>query len=279
MNARDSNKLSVTQRFDRMRQTHVKILAGDGLRLEVGSMRDYHALAEFHYRSQHPGTATRVWVLRHDHLSSAARFAGREGSQSVAGVLVESLPSLACRMRDWALHERYRSITDVRARARLLCDELRVVSRVVVHPQWRGLGLAVRLVRATLENPVTRYTEAIAAMGHVNPFFEVAGMRAYPRPPHPFDQRLRDAFSSAGINPVELAAIGPLGTKIDNMPEHARRWFVREVRTWFARTHRTSRIESTLTTQLELARQRLLCEPVYYLFDHASHPSPGASPS
>lgn len=50
------------------------------------------------------------------------------------------------------------------------------IKRVVVHPQFRSLGLAVTLVRELLELAGTRYVEAIAAMGRAHPFFEKAGM-------------------------------------------------------------------------------------------------------
>jgi GNAT superfamily N-acetyltransferase len=48
---------------------------------------------------------------------------------------------------------------------------------VIVHPQFRGLGIASQLVRRICDECPTRYVEAIAAMGEVHPFFERAGMR------------------------------------------------------------------------------------------------------
>ena len=54
---------------------------------------------------------------------------------------------------------------------------VRTISRVVVHPQFRGLGLASELVRKLIDVCPTRYVEASAVMAHVHPFFEAAGMR------------------------------------------------------------------------------------------------------
>ncbi|MEO6436540.1 MAG: GNAT family N-acetyltransferase, partial [Tepidisphaeraceae bacterium] len=54
---------------------------------------------------------------------------------------------------------------------------VRAISRVIVHPQFRGLGVASGLVRRVLLDCPTRYVEATAAMGEVHPFFEKGGMR------------------------------------------------------------------------------------------------------
>ena len=55
--------------------------------------------------------------------------------------------------------------------------EVRTISRVVVHPQFRGVGLASRLVRVICEQGPTRWVEAYAVMGRVHPFFEKGGMK------------------------------------------------------------------------------------------------------
>lgn len=199
--------------------------------------------------------------LRSEVAAAATEFALRtsprgRGTGSVVGVLIESLPSLGCRLRDHATGGRYRGLSRGDA-ARALNAELRCISRVVVHPQWRGLGLAVRLVRRALETMTTPYTEALAAMGRVHPFFELAGMTAYHRPPLPRDQRLLDALRFAGIEPWELASerrvVRGLGIA---KPQAA--LLRRELGRWAG-------ARLTLEEQLKLAREKLLCEPVYYL--------------
>jgi ABC-type ATPase with predicted acetyltransferase domain len=60
---------------------------------------------------------------------------------------------------------------------RFVNAHVRTISRVIVHPQFRALGIASRLVRRICEDCTTRYVEAIATMGEVHPFFEKGGMR------------------------------------------------------------------------------------------------------
>ena len=147
----------------------------DRLLLAPGCLRDYHALAPFHYRAKRPATVTRVLAL-FDPASAPDRGAP-------VAVLVESMPTIHCRSRDQATAGRYRSRGVGDPAIARLNAELRCISRVIVDPRWRGLGLAVALVRQALDTSTTTRTEALAAMGRVHPLFELAGMTAY----HPQD--------------------------------------------------------------------------------------------
>jgi GNAT superfamily N-acetyltransferase len=239
------------------------------LEIAAGTMRDYAALGEHHYRANRPATVTRVLALRNDQPTVVGRFLAQAGEQRVVGVLVESRPALSCALRDWALGKRYAAIREASARCAVLNGEIRCISRVVVHPQWRGLGLAVRLVKASLAQPQTIFTEALAAMGKVNPFFERAGMIAYHRPAHQFDARLRDALRTTGINATDLAMLDNVQQRIDGLPAGRRRWLLGELRRWHGHTHRDRGDRGvTIMDRLRDAQQKLLCEPVYYLHDN-----------
>lgn len=54
---------------------------------------------------------------------------------------------------------------------------LSVVSRVVVHPKYRTIGLGLKLVHDTLSLTGTEYVEMSAVMARYNPFAEKAGMK------------------------------------------------------------------------------------------------------
>lgn len=236
------------------------------IHIEPGSLRDYAQLSEHHYRAQRPATVTRVLRAVFPHQSAAARFRGEAAGEQVIGVLLESLPSLQCVLRDQALRGRHGKLRDIRQRAALLNAEVRCISRVVVHPQFRGLGIAVSLVRHALATSTTLYTEALAAMGHVHPFFERAGMTAYHRPRHALDERLTDALKRANIELIDLALLESVLTRISNMPERDRLWLTQEIFDWYRRTvGRGDWRTADMRCMLEAARMRLTCAPVYYL--------------
>lgn len=241
----------------------------EGLSFGRGGMRDYLALSDHHYKASPPATVSRVFVFRHYCRGVAGRYLGLPGQTRVVAVLTESYPILSCRLRDSALDGRYRGIADLKQRAVVLNAEFRCISRVVVHPQWRGLGLAVRLVQAVLTDPETVFTEAMAAMGHAHPFFERAGMVAYHRHPHSRDARLAAVLEAVGIEPIDLANLKKLIERIERLTDLEKQWVSQELRKWCRGVIRRSKEAcEDLYEQLRLVQERLWCEPVYYLKDN-----------
>ena len=118
-----------------------------------GTTADYKQLSQFHYRSSRCPPARRIFTLKRD--------------GEICGAIVYAYPSPTCfgRSRVW------------KGTLRQLQREVSVISRVVLHPKYRGIGLGERLVRQTLALAGTTYVEAIAVMARINPFFERAGMR------------------------------------------------------------------------------------------------------
>lgn len=50
-----------------------------------------------------------------------------------------------------------------------------VLSRVVIHPIYRGAGVAAAFIRRSCESCPWPWIETLTEMGHLNPFFERAG--------------------------------------------------------------------------------------------------------
>jgi uncharacterized protein len=49
------------------------------------------------------------------------------------------------------------------------------MARVVLHPTYRGAGVAAAFVRRACETCPVPWIETLSAMGHANPFFERGG--------------------------------------------------------------------------------------------------------
>lgn len=242
----------------------------DELHLEAGSMEDYKRLACFHYKSGRPGAVTSVYSLVHRAPSIAGRFLQRPDQTTVVGVLLRCLPHLGCQLRDQATGFRYRNLSQ-RASAVMINREFRTIARVVIHPQWRGLGLAVRLVKHALSEPETVYTEALAAMGRVHPFFERSGMIRYDRPPRPEHVRLEEALYRLEIDSTDLASISLVRAKLKKLNAADQQWIELELRRWHRTSFRTPKDKiaaMNLEQLLIAARDKLLVQPVYYLMHH-----------
>lgn len=204
----------------------------DRLAFREGTLADFAALAHHHYHPQPPPTCARVLTARHG------------VNARTAGVLVVSMPVLNASWRELAFPGRYRT-TDRRADALRLNTEVRTISRVVVEPRYRGLGIGVALVRRYLVAPLSPVTEAIAAMGTFSRFFEAAGMTPYPLEPTPRDLRLADAIASLGIDAWMLADPELIPARKVASPLLAR-----ELRRWAQGSRATRRRAADDTTSL-----------------------------
>jgi GNAT superfamily N-acetyltransferase len=176
-----------------MHATRLESFLPGHLVLGRGTPGDYAALERFHYRPGRPATWAGVWVVRYSEESGGmdkrtrlpvafARDGDDHGQTSLpmpseagrlVAVAVLSYPTINSAARDAAL-----GMTGWPAARKLarVNRDVRTISRVVVHPQFRGVGLASRLVAAVCEECSTRWVEAFAVMGRVHPFFEKGGM-------------------------------------------------------------------------------------------------------
>jgi GNAT superfamily N-acetyltransferase len=218
-----------------------------GFRICEGVKADYDAFARMHYRDgDELGFVDRVFVLR-----------DRVGQAMGVVVYAHSPPELALR----------NACTAGRFKGDLarLNREMRILRRLVIHPDLRGCGVGHRLVRRTLTRVGTRYVECLATMGAINPVFEKAGMKRIGtcQPPR---QRARLL--------ARLAELDAAPSSVDFEVALCRRPAVRElamqlVQQWYRSTtargeHRAQRQSPQILARI--CRGLVGCEPVYYLW-------------
>lgn len=171
--------------------------------ITTGSLADYSALGGFHYIAGPPAAHKRVNVIH------APDRAVRLGGPGLAALLVVSPSLINVRGRNIATSGRYCG-PDRAASIRLLNAEIECISRVIVHPVYRGCGLAVRLVKHALATSPMPFVEALAAMGKVNPFFVRAGMEAFYIGLDVAATRLASAAEAVDLDMSDLSAIEPV---------------------------------------------------------------------
>jgi hypothetical protein len=92
------------------------------------------------------------------------------------------------------------------------------ISRVVIHPKYRTIGLGAKIVKETLPNAGKPIVETIAVMAKYNPFFEKAGMTKITQTIP--DQSVLNAINNLrtlGFNPVLLTSEKTNTNKLQNM--------------------------------------------------------------
>ncbi|QGG47640.1 ABC transporter ATP-binding protein [Heliorestis convoluta] len=130
------------------------------LELLPATLEDYYVLSRFHYRQRKVQAVQEIYKLVN----------GKE----IVGVIVYVYPPLALAGRN-VVTSRYKAATS--EVARLINQEVTMISRVVLHPKYRGIGLGTKLIKDTMPLTSKRYVEALTVMGRYNPFNEKAGLR------------------------------------------------------------------------------------------------------
>jgi GNAT superfamily N-acetyltransferase len=172
--------------------------AAKELKVVQGGVADYERLGGFHYRGSGLGPFAAIFALRAERC-----LARRAGAKTVA-VIVYTMPSVGCELRSVATEDFFGGFDKV-TRLSLINKNIRCISRVIIEPRFRGLGLASHLVRETMPRMGVAIVEAMAVMGEVNPFFERAGMQAYTGSKAKRCVQMVEAFSMVGVEEEDLA--------------------------------------------------------------------------
>ena len=161
------------------------------MRIEEGNFADYKKLAIFHYRSSRCPAPRKIFKL----------VRGEE----LCGVIVYSYPppNTFGRSKVW------------KGTFQQLQKEISTISRVIVQPKYRTIGLGAKLVKETLAKAGTPYVETLAVMAKYNPFFEKAGMqKIMENQPNKHVMHAIDQLHKLGFNPLMLSSTKYVTQKI-----------------------------------------------------------------
>ena len=224
----------------------------ENLQIVPGCLDDYKRLARYHYRGSHPGPASAIFALR------------RAGCKTPVGVIVYSTAPAVLELRNVATGNVFAGL-DRSTQLALINANIRRISRVVIEPRFRGLGLACRLVRETMPLVNVPIVEAVAVMGWINPFFERAGMKAYKAKPSAASVQFVEALSVIGIEQAGL--IDPLlvQQKLDRLGDCEARFIEHQIR-HFLKSHGRRRDMPPGLERTRYILTKLTARPVYYIW-------------
>ena len=157
----------------------------EGVSVREGTREDYGRLGHLHYRDAGLPVPREIFAMEREgeaigvivYSYPAVRASGRREA-------VGYVPGIEELNRDWA-----------------------VISRVIVHPRYRTIGLGRRLIGDTLGMQGCGHVELIAVMAQYNPFAERAGMRLVRvSEPHPSVVGAVEGLRGLGFNPIMMAS-------------------------------------------------------------------------
>jgi hypothetical protein len=229
-----------------------------GLRIVEGTFDDYKRLAHLHYRGSQAGAVTAVFAMR-----SAKRLAQSLGTETI-GVIAYRAPGPENELRNVATSNLFADF-DRGTQLSLINKNIRRISRVIIEPRFRGLGLAARLVRETMPQVNVPIVEALAVMGRVNPFFEKAGMTAYTAKTPARCMRLAEALSVVGIEKRELIDPRAVQAKLEALEGEKAEFIERQIRN-FLESYGEMRKSPASLERTRFVVSKLTERPVYYIW-------------
>jgi GNAT superfamily N-acetyltransferase len=130
----------------------------DELWLSDGTRSDWPYFARWHYRGHGLAFTRRVILLWHE--------------REPVGICVFGTPAASLSQRT-----KFFGLQNPRSRVALAAmnEQLWLLQRVVLHPTYRGAGIAAAFVRRACELCPIDWIETLSALGHTSPFFERAG--------------------------------------------------------------------------------------------------------
>jgi hypothetical protein len=224
----------------------------ENLQIVPGCLDDYRRFASYHYCGGHTGPASAIFVL------------SWHGCKAPVGVIVYSNAPVVLELRNIATGHIFAGL-DRSTQLELINANIRRISRVIIEPRFRGLGLASWLVRETMPLLNIPIIEAIAVMGWINPFFERAGMKAYKAKPSVASVQFIEALSIVGIEQTELIDPVRVQHKFDRLGDCEARFIEQQIR-HFLKNHGRRRDMPPGIERTRYILTKLTARPVYYIW-------------
>ncbi len=162
------------------------------VKVEPCNAEEIESLDQFHYR----GGAG--WIVR---WRFKATIEGELGA-SISYVY----PHIALRGRNIALPEYAGKVTSEHLKK--INKEIVRISRVIVAPKFRSIGLGAYIVKKTMPMTNMKIVETLAIMARYNPFFQVAGMKKVEVPKDEQLEKEINELESFGFRRELLASKG-----------------------------------------------------------------------
>ena len=160
--------------------------------VEPGDKTDWDILSKWHYKSHKTGARTHIFRMVN------------KRTQELVGTIVYGMPPLALAGRN-AYTPIYGG-KSTREKCQKLNREVRIISRVVITPKYRSLGLSAKLIKDSLPQTNMRFCELLSVMGNYNKFCEKAGMTKVEYEQKDIFKKLKQFISDAGYEPGMMAS-------------------------------------------------------------------------
>lgn len=237
----------------------------DQLTYRRGSAEDWQKLSHLHYAAGDPATMHSVHVAELPAMATPA------------AVAVLSWPDLHSAARNLVTDQTYRVVGKPGEIQRLNRDILKM-SRLVVAPELRSVGVAGWLIRQMISQVKVRYLECVTAMGRYSNFLRRCGWNEVPQTPTQPEAELMDLATNLRMPPAAAIDADTLRAWVDTLSVRNKRqvwraiWHVYHICKLWRRTRRSlpkvvpGPDDPRWPEAWDLASRRLAERPSYWIF-------------
>lgn len=181
------------------------------LEIVPGTIKDYEALAEFHYIKESIEPATQIYKIRGIESTLTA-------FPNPMAVIVYRQPITRLRARNLATNGYFTKAKTTVGRLRLVNKKILYIARIIVDPRFRKMGMASWLLKDTLERQTIPIVETLTPIDFTNKMFQKAGFKLHLQQAPPWYGRFESVLFSIGINNVNLHVPFLVQSRIDHLP-------------------------------------------------------------
>jgi GNAT superfamily N-acetyltransferase len=237
------------------------------LEIVQAGLAEYDYLSRFHYRPKSSCPYAAIYAIKDTHP-------GRSKLVPMVGVIVYTMPAPQVALRNIATGGMFCGFGERCLQLQMVNKYVRCISRVIIEPRYRGLGLASRLVAETMGKVGATIVEAMAVMGAVHPFFEKAGMKRYEGKASVGSSKLVEAMEMVGIDQLEFIDPQAVQDKLDKLRGQWADFMERQISDFLGSYGKRSRMAKGIE-RTKYALSKLSGRPVYYIwFDPSERLSP-----
>lgn len=169
----------------------------DYLEIRPGTHEQYKTLSQYHYIPFDTGPTTSIYVA-----------VGKDRSKSIfpdpVAVHVFRMPLPCLTARNKITQGFFQEPPTKSEKLKRVNKYIRYAARIIVHPNFRKLGIASWLIKNTLSLPGVSIIEALAPIHWTGGLFRAAGFTIIRVPDHQWYARLRDVFFNFGLTEQSL---------------------------------------------------------------------------
>lgn len=181
--------------------------------LEVvpGNYADFKMLKDYHYIEYPPVAPDQIYKIRGTKETD-------ESFPDPMAVIVFSMPIVNLHGRTTATSGYFRKPRTDIGKLRLVNKKIRYISRIIVDPRFRKLGLATWILKDTLSRQTVPIVETLTPIDFTNKVFQREGFKLYNNPSPDWYTRFTDALQNVQVKLDTLNCPPAVHFRIAHLP-------------------------------------------------------------